>query len=124
MATIDIKIEGNLLIVSISGDLTTTEIISIIREYYPTGNAKNVIWDLTNGSLHLISNNGYKEIASAAKQAVANGSRLGGKTAYVGNVDVEYGLMRMYTAIAEMTGVPIEYNVYKTLEKARSWIEE
>lgn len=124
MAAIDTSIEGCLLIVSVTGDLSADETISVIREYYPAGTVRDVIWDLTSGSLLAISKNGFHAIAKAAKESVAGGSRQGGKTAYVGNADVEYGLLRMYTAIAEVTGVPIKYHVFKSLEEARSWMEE
>lgn len=123
MATIDIKIVENLLIVSVSGNLTAEEVIAVVDEYYPTGAVKDVIWDLTNGSLLSISREGFIAIAKAAKKSVEGGSREGGKTVYVGGADVEYGLLRMYKTIAEMTGVPIKYDVFKTVEEVKNWIE-
>jgi hypothetical protein len=124
MAILDIKTVGNLLIVSVSGKLDADEVITVINEYYPNGIVKNVIWDLTNGSLLLISQHGFRRIAKAAKESVEGGARQGGKTAYVGLADVEYGLLRMYSAIAEMTGIPINYFVFKTFEEARVWINQ
>ena len=124
MATIDIKIEDNLLVVTVTGELTANETMAVIHDHYPTGIIKDVIWDLTNGSLLSISQDGFRAIAHAAKQAVASGSRQGGKTAYVGLATVEYGLLRMYSSIAEVTGVPIKYYVYRTIEEARNWIYE
>ena len=43
---------------------------------------------------------------------------------YVGLADVEYGLLRMYSVIAEMAGVPIEYKVFRKLEEAHNWIKQ
>ncbi|GEM_PF-1021362 len=122
MATIETNIEGDVLIVSVTGALTAEETIAVIERYYPTGIIKDVIWDLTNGSLLLIDKGGFRRIAEAAKRSVANGSRQNGKTVYIGCADVEFGLLRMYTAIAEMTGVPISYTVYKTIDQAREWL--
>jgi hypothetical protein len=123
MAKIDIKIVDNLLIVSVSGELTAEEVIAVVDEYYPKGIVKDVIWDLTNGSLQSISREGFKAIAIAAKRSVEGGFREGGKTAYVGGAEVEYGLLRMYKTIAEMTGVPVKYDVFKTVEEVKNWIE-
>jgi len=124
MATIDIKTTGTLLILSASGKLTANEVIAVVNEYYPNGIVKDVIWDLTSGSLQSISNDGFRAIAKAARESVAGGFRQGGKTAYVGVADVEFGLLRMYSAIAEMANVPIQYHVFKTMDDARRWIGE
>jgi hypothetical protein len=124
MATIDITTSESLLILSVTGKLSADEVIAIVREYYPNGIVKNVIWDLTSGSLLSISNEGFRAIAKAAKESVEGGFRQGGKTAYVGLADVEFGLLRMYSAIAEMANVPVQYHVFKTMEGARNWIDE
>ena len=122
MAEIDIKIEDDLLIVTVTGNLSSDEIISVVKEYYPTGKIKNAIWDMLEGSAVTIKQQGFRDIAKAAKKSTANGFRQGGKTVYVGSKSVEYGICRMYTAIAEMTGVSVEYNVFRTLDEARAWL--
>ncbi|MEI6208984.1 MAG: hypothetical protein WCP20_19575 [Desulfuromonadales bacterium] len=122
MATIDIKSVGDLLILSVSGELSAEEVIAVVNEYYPNGIVKDVIWDLTNGSLQKMSQEDFKAIARAAKESVAQGFRQGGNTVYVGNSAVEYSLLSMYTAIAELTGVPITYHVFKTIEEVRTWL--
>ena len=122
MATIEITTEGSLLIASVTGNITADELIAVVLEYYPTVTIKDVIWDLTKGSLKSISPEGFKAIAQITKLVVAGGSRRGGKTAFVGSVDCEYALSRMYKVIAEVTGVPIKYNVFKTIYEARNWL--
>ena len=124
MPASDITTNGDLLIVTVKGQLTAEDVISVINEYYPNGIVKNVIWDLTNGSLSLISKHGFRNIASAALTSLKDGARQGGKTVYVGLADVEYGLLRMYSVIAEMAGVPIEYKVFRKLEEAHNWIKQ
>ena len=122
MATVDIKIEGSLLIAAVVGSLTRHDVISVIKEYYPNGIVKDVIWDLTNGSMQSLRQHDLHEIAIAAK--ATSGTRQGCKTAYVGLAAVEFGLQRMYTAIAEIAGVPVKYHVFKTIEEARNWIAQ
>jgi hypothetical protein len=123
MATIDITTQGSLLIATVTGNITAAELIAVVVEYYPNKIIKDVIWDLTNGSMKTISQEGFKAIAKTTKLAVADGSRRGGKTVFVGGVDGDYNILRMYKVIAEVTGVPIKYNVFKTIEEARGWLE-
>lgn len=123
MVTIDIKVAGDLLIATVNGDLIANEVIEVIEEYYPKGIIKDVIWDLTNGTMKTITNQEFKNIARATLESVSNGSRQGGRTVFVGNNDTEFGLMRMYTVIAEMTGVTITYTVFRTLAEALQWLK-
>ena len=122
MATIDIKTVGHVLVVTITGDASALELISVIKEYYPKNDVTDVIWDFTCGSWQLISQSGFNDVAIAAKEAVARGTRQGAKTAFVGTAGFEFGLHRMYQAIAEVTGVPITYNTFKTMEEAKQWM--
>jgi hypothetical protein len=122
MVSTNIKVEGNLLIISVTGDLTANEVIAVVEEYYSNGIIKDVIWDLTLGTMQSITGDGFKSIAKATKKVLANGSRMGGKTVFVGNSIIEYDYFRMYTVVAEITGVDVNYNVFKTLEEAKNWI--
>lgn len=124
MSPVDAQIEDSLLILTASGDLTSDEIIATVRQHYTSGKVKDVIWDLTNASLQLISRSGFEAIAGVAKEAVDSGGRISGKTAYIGTSDVNFGLLRMYTAIAEITGVEVKYYVFKSHLEARKWIAE
>jgi hypothetical protein len=123
MATVDIKYENDLLIVTITGNVTFNEMVDVILEHYKSTITMDVIWDLTNGSMRLISDIDLKKIATMAKKAVTGRSRQGSKTAFVGNSDGEHAILRLYTVIAEITGVPVKYNVFMTMEDARCWIE-
>jgi hypothetical protein len=123
MATIDIRIEGCLLIAKVTGDITANELVAVVLEYYPNDVVKDVIWDLTNGSMKAISKDGFSEIAKTTKMVVAGGARRSGKTVFVVDFDREYVLSSIYKVIAEVTGVPVKYNVVMTIEEARNWLE-
>jgi uncharacterized protein YaaQ len=122
MATIDITIEGSLLIATVTGNITANELIAVVLEYYPNAMVKDVIWDMTNGSMKAISKDGFSEIAKTTKMVVTGGARRSGRTVFVGGVDREYVLSSIYKVIAEVTGVPIRYKVFMTLEEARNWL--
>lgn len=124
MANIEIVTEGELLIVNVKGELSAVEAIAVINKHYPSGNIKDVIWDMTEGSMLSISRDGLSLVAHAAKVAVANGARKGGRTVFVANRESEYGMARMYSIISEIAGVPVDYHVYKNLEDARHWLKQ
>ena len=122
-ATIDIRTEDKVLIVSVAGIATASELVAVIDEYYPKKEVTDVIWDFTDGSWNQIPQSGFKEVARAAKESVEAGTRQGSKTAFVGTAGLEFGLHRMYQAIAESSGVPIKYNVFKTFAEAMAWVK-
>ncbi len=122
MAEIEVKIEGSLLIAAVTGELTADEVITVVERYYSNGTVMHVIWDLTNGSLSKISKDGFRDIAKATFKSLNSGARQGGKTVFVGTNDAEYGLMRMYSVIAELAGVPVKYSVFRTIKEARDWL--
>jgi len=124
MAKIDTRIDDTTLILTVVGDLTAEEVIYAIKNIYPASNSKYIIWDLTNASLSQMSRSDFEAIARTAKESVASGLRQPGKTTHVVTSTAEYGLFRMYTSIAEMTGVPVEYSVFRTFEEARQWIAQ
>lgn len=110
--------DGNLLVIKVEGVLTATEVVEDVQAQYPAG-TQNVIWDLTQGTFDTIGKVGFSTIAKATHQALVGGSRKGGKTYFVGATMAEFGLLRMYSSMAEMSGVQIEYGVFKTLVEAR-----
>lgn len=121
MATINIRMVGYLLIVTISGELSSDEVIAVVNEYYSKG-IKDVIWDLTGGSLRKMTKDDFIAIATATKKAVELGARKDGRTVYVGSNELENDLLRMYANIAEMTGVTAKYDVFRTIDEVRDWI--
>jgi len=122
MATIDIKIEGSLLIASVTGNLTANEVIAVINKYYPTGTIRDVIWDLTNGTMQSISMEGFAAIAKTSKETSANRARQRGKTVFVTSNTTEHNMFCKYTALAEVAGAVVEFNVFKTVDGAINWI--
>lgn len=122
MAIITTVIEDDLLTLTVSGNISAIELIGVVDAYYTSGKINDVIWDLTDGSLQSIPIDEFKEIAHAARLATLAGTRKGGKTAFIGNTATEYTMIRFYTVIAELSGVPIEYQVFRTIEDAKCWI--
>jgi hypothetical protein len=124
LATTSIKIEGSVLIITVTGSLSAEEIIAVKKNNYSAGNVAHVIWNLTNSSLSQISKSGFESIATATKTTLSDEYRQCCKTAYVASDTHDFGLLRMYSAIAEMVGITIDYNVFKTIDEAKNWIAQ
>ena len=122
MARIEVASEGSLLVVTVVGSLVKDEVIAVVTDQYPLHGVKDVIWDLTDGSLSQLTKTCFLKIAQTTKEVIAGGARQGGKTVFVRAAIAEYGLLRMYTAIAEIAGVDANYSVFKTIEEARMFL--
>jgi hypothetical protein len=112
--------ENSLTVFTIEGELTAEEIVHYSCEYYDKKPTMLVLWDGTRGSVRKISNNGFQEIAIQMKNCTSK--RKGGKTAFVGKSELDFGLGRVYEAFADIEQLPIAYRTFKTVEDAREWL--
>jgi len=125
MAVIDVHSEPDLDLTTfvVVGVLSTAEILQTIQVEYAGAPTGKVLWDLAEASLDpRISADDFRHIA-----AVAKAIRLdvpGARTASVGPADLEFGLLRMYTVLAEEAGIPAQYEVFRSRPAARAWLAE
>lgn len=115
-----IEAENNLTVFTVEGELTAKEIICYSSEHYEKKPTKLVLWDVTSGTVRNISNNDFQQISIQMKKYTSK--REGGKTAFVGKLDIDFGLGRMYGAFAEIERLPIAYRTFRTIEEARDWL--
>ena len=121
MVHLEITTEGNLLIVSVVGQLTVDDLINVIEEHYSKGIVKNVIWDLRNGMFPPIPF--FLQIAVSVKEVTASGSRQEGNTVFIGNSNEDHKFLSLYSVIAGSAKVPIKYYVCRTMLEAIELIE-
>ena len=124
MATIKAKFieEQDLTIFTVEGDLLADEIIKYSSEYYESKPTKCVLWDATKGSVRNIKPDDFRRIAFAMKTYTHK--RSGGKTALVGNFEIDFGFSRMYQAYAEIEKLPIAYQAFRNIDEALAWLSE
>lgn len=120
MATASIRHNDGIMIVTVHGELTPEEIIRIIREHYFSGTVRDVIWDLTDGTMSPMTGADLDTIARTAMEAVTAGARPEGKTYFVGSSLIDHNIFCKYVVSAELLGTPARYQVFKTLEEALS----
>jgi len=111
----------NIVVLRVIGDLSIDEIHEAIKTHFPKV-TKHLIWDFTNGHLSGVTTDNFKSFPELVSKYLPL-ERTSGKTAYVCPIPVDYGLFRMYTAIADIKGMPFEYGVYRTFEEALDWVK-
>lgn len=104
----------------VEGDLSRDEIIDAVKHHYPHLNTKNIIWDLSSGSMDRLLGEDFHAIAKETKAVKRNVHA--GKTAFVGSQNIVFTLVCMYTAVATMEEAPAEYKAFHTLQEAILWI--
>ena len=122
MAEIKSDISPELAVFTVEGALTADEVVDTLNKYYPNFVKKHIIWDFTNGDLSDMTIDDFEMIAKVAKRTMTPSEER--KTAFVATGDLEYGLMRMYSAFGELKRTPTNYSVFKNLAKAKAWIDE
>lgn len=68
-----------------------------------------------------ISSDDLKQIAIRLKDYI--GSRAGGKTAIVSQLDFHFGMARIYVTYAQLKNLPTMYQTFRDIEKAKKWLQ-
>jgi hypothetical protein len=92
------------------------EVLEIISNEYPNYST-GIIWNFVSGSLLTLDSNGMRQIAAFVKRYAVHK-----RTAYVGKEDLEFGLLRMYEAYADMEEVSPIMKLFRDRESALKWI--
>ena len=112
--------EKSLTVYKVKGLLSAEEMISAIKTFYTENMTFNVLLDLTEADLSLISTDEIIQIVREIRTYAD--ARSGGKTALVFSRGLEYGLGRMSEAFYEMENIPIKIRSFRSLEEAEAWL--
>jgi len=115
-----IEIDGRQAMITVEGPLDADQTIAFVTEHYPTGTFDDAVWDLRLAPLVHLKADELRRIADAVRSHSAE--RRGSRTVFVRDDDAGYGMLRMYTAYAEMEGVPANYFVCRTMDEALAWL--
>jgi len=105
-----------------TGVVVGKELIEAVKALYASGPTPNHLWDLTEADISAVKSDDLQEIALIAKQS--SPSRRAGRTAIVSTSDLGFGLSRMYSTFAEMSGHSAEVRSFRSREEAEAWIAE
>lgn len=102
------------------GPLQLDDFLGIIHGYFPRLLFNDVIWDLSAASIATLSRTDFEAMICAVKKY--EGVRGHAKTVFVGNSSETFALVCMYTGLAAMAEVNVDYYAFSTLEQAERWL--
>ncbi len=120
MAEIKTITSGEVTMRKIIGVVTADELVNAVLDSFAGHVTKNVVWDLSMGSVEQLTSDDLRSIADLVRTHAH--TRIGGKTAIVAPADLEYGMSRMLSTFAELIDVPFDTQAFRTLSEAAKWI--
>jgi hypothetical protein len=105
-----------------TGEVSGKDIIEAVKALYAAGPTPNHLWDLTEADISAVKSEDLQQIALIAEQSSPSGRA--GRTAIVSTSDLGYGLSRMYSSFAEMSGHSAEVRSFRSRKEAEEWIAE
>lgn len=103
-----------------SGKFEAREMLDWLMRYYEGEVTKFILWDFAQADLSALKTEELRGFAAEAR--VHAQSRKGGKTALVFSRDSDFGLGRLFEALAEMEEVPFTVRSFRSMKKAKEWL--
>jgi hypothetical protein len=122
--TIERKIDeaSNCATYTLSGGITGDDIMNALELFFRDNPKADVLWDLRKAEFGgKIATADLERIARFIKQKYPLRTR--GKTALLASSDLAFGLAREYEVIAEIAGVKNPIKVFRSMEKAKEWLD-
>ena len=112
----------DLTIFKASGKVPFEEQIKAMKQFYTEAPTKNVIWDYTE-AIEIMTKN--TEVLATVQYAKENAEkRKEGRTAFVANTKLKYGISRMVAIYADIKDLPVAMEVFENIDSAIAWIAE
>ncbi|MDJ0669328.1 MAG: hypothetical protein QNJ61_18745 [Desulfobacterales bacterium] len=122
MGTISAKYDlaKDLTIVTAKGVITADDLLDWGNNYYEGQITSLILWDVTNADLSSLQADQLREIAENMSRI--SEVRKGGKTAFVYDKPLEYGIGRMFQAYSEIEDMPFEVQSFQSFDEAKAWL--
>lgn len=108
----------DLTVHTVSGDLTSQELLDKLDTYYQGRPTQLILWDFMNGTWSGITFDQLQELMRKAKKY----SRKGGKTAFVFSKDIDFGIGRMVETYGELEKYDYEFSSFRDMKDAEKWL--
>lgn len=115
--------EHNLIIRTVSGTLTTPEILNAFNDSLDDKDFvkdMHVIWDISNAEMHQVTVDAMNTIVEHIKTHLNNrGSKY--KIAIIAPEDLNFGLSRMFATYG--SDLPVSIGIHRDINDAYRWLE-
>ncbi len=116
MITVSSENENELLTFKVGASTSADEIRDYISSSYKDAK-RLVLWDFSGTDLSHLSSAELLSITATGKEFATHE-----KTAFVGDSDLEFGLLSMYRSHSENSGTKANLMVFKTVAEALTWL--
>jgi hypothetical protein len=111
-------VPGEIIEFVIEGTCELNDLISTIEAHYHKG-LKGVLWNASDADIGHLTADELRTIAYVVKQRATHK-----KTAYCSPYDLQFGVLRMYEAYAEIGEVAPLMMVFRDRDEAIAWLKE
>ena len=108
----------DLTVHTVSGNLTSQELLDKLETYYQGRPTQLILWDFMNATWSGITADELQELMRKAKKY----SRKGGKTALVFSADIDFGIGRMVETYGELERYDYEFSSFRDMRDAEKWL--
>jgi hypothetical protein len=120
MTAITTTLENQVIINSVTGEVSAEELINYVMENYEDWIGKPVLWEVSKASFGSISTEEWKSLPY--RFASLSEKRRGEKTALVATEDYPFGMLRMFEILAENEKLAIQFQTFRDINKAKAWL--
>ena len=105
---------------TVLGEVSFEDGMTTLKQFWENRPTMNVLWDYRKGSLARVSSVDLERMVDYV--TVHSEKRAGGKTAIVVSRDLEYGLLRVLGTLREIRKIPLQSEVFRSMEEAIEWL--
>lgn len=120
--TAQIDKSKDLTVFTVKGALSFDNAMPLVKAFYDGDPTKHVIWDLTDTTEVQFTSEEVEKIAKFDPRI--EGKRALGKTAFVAQKDILFGLSRMFELHSDIVNSPYPVMVFRSIEQAYKWLDE
>jgi hypothetical protein len=120
--TSHIEKSKDLTVFKVTGVLSFDIVIPVVKSFYDGDPTKHVLWDLIDITEAQLTSEEVETIAKFGPRY--EGKRASGKTAFVAQKDVLFGLSRMFEIHSSIQESPFPIMVFRSIDTAYQWIDK
>lgn len=102
------------------GVVTAEDILDWVDEYYDNDVTRLMLMDYTEADVSSMNSEVLFAINKRVKTRCEG--RIGGKTALLFATEYDFGTGNMYSSLADIEVLPIQYKAFKELGQAKKWL--
>jgi hypothetical protein len=112
----------DLTIHTAKGLITDEQMFEVQDEFYSNTPTRLELWDMSEADVSLVTIQGIRHFIE--RDANLGSERGRGKCAVVVVKTLQFGLARMAETFAELTNLPFQFKIFKTMDSAMEWLTE